>query len=152
MSHVAGLCCLVVEDEVLVGMDLEDGLREAGFDVRWVASAESALAVLRTTSPDVALLDVIVRAKPCTALASELRRRNIPFLVYSGCPRMEGPEEFWEVPWLAKPADMNSITSVLTDMLDISVTRPTGLSGPTMRRSSPQKACEPSAGRQWRTV
>ncbi len=113
MTHEAptGVTCLIVEDEVLVGMDLENVLCEAGFDVRWVASAQGALAALRTTLPDVAILDVIIRAVPCTDLARDLRRRGIAFLVHSGCFPDEALADFQGAPWLGKPAKLSALLS-----------------------------------------
>ena len=135
MSYTAGRCCLLVEDDVLVGMDLEDGLREAGFDVRWVASAQSALAVLQTASPDVAVLDVIVRAEPCTSLASELKRRGIPFLVHSGLPRVDAMTEFQDAPWVEKPADTAIVVSALAEALDAPADRAGGTATVSSLRS-----------------
>ena len=123
MTHGAGRSCLLVEDEVLVGMDLEDALREAGFDVRWVASAQSALAVLLTDTPDVVVLDVVVRAESCTAVARELKERGIPFLVHSGYPRQGAMTEFHGAPWVGKPADVTRVASALAEVLDASGAR-----------------------------
>ena len=136
MNHAVGRSCLLVEDEILVGMDLEDGLHEAGFDVRWVASAQSALVVLQTASPDVAVLDVIMRAEPCTSLASELKRRGIPFLVYSGLPRVDAMTEFQDAPWVGKPADVAIVVSALAEAL----VAPADRAGGTAIVSSPPKS------------
>ena len=98
--------CLIVEDEVLVGMDLEDALSQAGFAVRWVASPDSASALLATDRPDVVVLDVVLRDRSCTALACELRRRGIPIVVHGGYAPSKVPDGLAGVPWPAKPADM----------------------------------------------
>ena len=113
MTHEAptGVTCLIVEDEVLVGMDLENVLCEAGFDARWVASAQGALAALETTLPDIAILDIIIRSVPCTDLARELKRRGIPFLVHSGCFPDEALAELQGAPWLGKPAKLSALLS-----------------------------------------
>ena len=123
MNHGAGRSCLLVEDEVLVGMDLEDGLREAGFDVRWVSSAQSALAVLQTDRPDIVVLDVIVRVEPCTLVARELKKRGIPFLVHSGYPQKAAMAEFHGAPWVEKPADVKRVASALAEALNASSDR-----------------------------
>ena len=123
MNYTAGRSCMLVEDEVMVGIDLEDALREAGFDVRWVASAQSALAVLKISSPDIAVLDVIVRAEPCTSVAHELRTRGIPFVVHSGFPKKEAMTEFQHAPWVEKPADVTRIVSALIEALEAATDR-----------------------------
>lgn len=109
--------CLIVEDEVLIGMDLEDGLGEAGFDVQWATSAQTASELLNCTPFDVAILDIIVRSEVCVPLAGELKRRRIPFLVYSGYPRndMTVPED---VPWLEKPAEAGVLTATLIEVMN----------------------------------
>jgi len=112
-----GVICLIVEDEVLVGMDLENVLCEAGFDARWVASTQGALAALETTSPHVAILDIIIRAVPCTDLARELKRRGIPFLLHSGCFPDEALADFQGAPWLGKPAELSALLSTLAATL-----------------------------------
>jgi DNA-binding response OmpR family regulator len=117
--------CLIIEDEVLVGMDLEDALCGAGFDVQWVASAPSAFEALATSPFDVAILDLVVRSEPCMSLARELKRRAIPFLVYSGYARKRSPIEMNDVPWLAKPAEVHEMIEALTGILEAS--GPSGL-------------------------
>ncbi len=123
MTYGVGPSCLLVEDEVLVGMDLEDGLREAGFDVRWVSSAQSALAVLQTDTPDIVVLDVIVRVEPCTLVARELKKRGIPFLVHSGYPQTAAMTEFQGAPWVEKPADVTRVASALAEALSAAADR-----------------------------
>ena len=105
--------CLIVEDEVLVGMDVEEALRGAGFDVRWVASAQSASSVLATTRPDVVVLDVVLREMHCARLAQELKGRRIPFVVHSGYSHREASGHLKDVPWVEKPAEMSSLLTAV---------------------------------------
>ena len=105
--------CLLVEDEVLIGMDLEASLREAGFDVHWAASTRTASEFLAGADFDVAVLDVTVRSEPCVPLARELKRRRVPFIVYSGHPRDDGLIVFQDAPWLEKPAETKEIITAL---------------------------------------
>jgi DNA-binding response OmpR family regulator len=49
---------LVVEDDLSIRESLSTALDLEGFDVRAVPSAESALALLDSEIPDIALLDV----------------------------------------------------------------------------------------------
>lgn len=109
--------CLIVEDEILVGMDLEDALSQAGFAVHWVASPETASAALAMARPDVVVLDVVLRDRPCTALALELRRRGIPIVVHSGYAASEAPRDLGDVPWLEKPADISTLLAAVAAAL-----------------------------------
>ena len=79
--------CLIVEDELLIGVDLEDTIQSAGFEVRWVASLKRALAAVDQNPPDVAVIDVALHDGSSTELARELMRREIPFVVHSGSGR-----------------------------------------------------------------
>jgi DNA-binding response OmpR family regulator len=98
-------CCLIVEDQVLIAMSVEAYLEDEGFEVETVTSASQAQAWLAEAhTPAYAIVDFMLRDGPATALAEELRRRGILFVVYSGYPRaLDIPSDLTEVPWLEKP-------------------------------------------------
>ena len=104
----------------MVGMYLEDELQQQGFDVQWVVSAAGALAAIDRGQPDVAVLDVVMRGEPCTALAVELKRRDIPFVIYSGWTRREQSPAFQDAPWVIKPVDPAVLAETLNAALRIS--------------------------------
>src|SRR5918998_1887406 len=90
--------CLLIEDQALIGMALEASLEDAGFRVAgpFMSNAE-ALAWLETHTPDVALLDVLLKDGPCTAVARALRGRSVPFAIYSGLKPFGRPPELESV-------------------------------------------------------
>ena len=50
---------LIVDDEFLIAFDLEDSMRELGFDVCTMASNEKdAIELAKSNTPDVVLMDV----------------------------------------------------------------------------------------------
>ena len=50
---------LIVEDDYVVGLALESGLREAGFDVAGIAtSAEEAVDIAQSARPTLAIMDI----------------------------------------------------------------------------------------------
>lgn len=52
-------CILLVEDDFLVGMEVETGLRDAGYDVAGVAAtAEEALDLAASSRPALAVMDI----------------------------------------------------------------------------------------------
>lgn len=55
--------CLIVDDEVVVAMDLEERISEAGFNAHWVNSVQNASTILETLTPDIVILDVMVRSR-----------------------------------------------------------------------------------------
>ena len=103
MARVA----MVVEDEALIAMSLEEGFSDAGFVVAGPFSAcADAIKSLRSETPDVAVLDSILTDGLCLELARELRRRGVPFLVYSGAAALtEYSSDFEGVQFIEKPAD-----------------------------------------------
>lgn len=108
-------CCLVIEDQTLIGMAIEAYLEGAGYAVGGpFCSCADALAWLREHTPELAIVDFVLRDGPCTDLARELSRRGVPFVVYSG--RRRGPDtppEFQGVPWIEKPADRIDLLEAL---------------------------------------
>lgn len=107
--------CMVVEDEVLIGMALEDELGEAGFRITGpFARCADALASLDRDRPAVALLDTVLKDGSCLDLARELIRRNIPFVIYSGQEQHHASApEFDGVPWVVKPAPYQEVVAAV---------------------------------------
>src|SRR5688572_14582324 len=99
--------CLLVEDQALIGMALEAYLEDAGYEVAGpFATSAAALASLEKQMPEVAIIDYKLRDGCCLKLVRVLRDLSVPFLVYSGLPRLPDlSSEFEGVPWLEKPTD-----------------------------------------------
>ena len=110
--------CLIVEDQALIGMALEASLEEAGFTVAGpFSSTVDALAWLTENTPELALLDVLLKDGPCTRLVRELRGRGVPFAIYSGLkPPHMPPPELADVPWLEKPVAREALVKTLSQM------------------------------------
>ena len=87
--------CLIAEDEVFIGMDLEETIAAAGFEVRWFASMERALASIDEIGlPDAAVIDIHLReGLPCTELARRLKQHAVPFIIYRGRSIEDRPED-----------------------------------------------------------
>jgi DNA-binding response OmpR family regulator len=107
--------CLLAEDQALIGMALEAYLEDAGYDVAGpFATSAAALASLETQPPQVAIIDYKLRDGCCLKLVHALRDSGVPFLVYSGLPRLpEQSPEFDGVPWLEKPTDRPELLMAL---------------------------------------
>lgn len=75
---------LVVEDEVLLAMELEEALQDAGFEVLGPAgSVSQALNLLGVSRPDAAVLDVTLNGKKVTPVAMLLNSLGVPFVLAS---------------------------------------------------------------------
>jgi DNA-binding response OmpR family regulator len=110
--------CLVLEDQALIGMALEASLEEAGFRVAGpFMSNTEALTWLDGHTPDLALVDVLLKDGPCTSVVQALRNRGIPFAIYSGLRPGTRPPELAAVPWMEKPVSREDLTRALRDLM-----------------------------------
>jgi DNA-binding NtrC family response regulator len=93
-------------------------LEDAGCDVSDpLGSGAAALAWLAAHAPSLAILDYGLKDGSCTALADELNRRGVPFIVYSGHSRpADLPAPLRDAPWVEKPADRAVRLAVLASV------------------------------------
>jgi two-component system, response regulator PdtaR len=111
-----GRLVLVVEDEFLIAMDLELLLRRHGWRVLGpAATVAEALRLLRSETPDVALLDINLRGEPVTPVAEELRAQGVPFVLASAYDHhgLEAAAALAGAPNLGKPTDEQSLLTTL---------------------------------------
>jgi DNA-binding NtrC family response regulator len=110
-------CCLLAEDQVLIGMDIEAILSDVGLEVAGpFSSCSDALAWAEHAAPDVALLDYLLKDGPCTALVRILLRRGVPVLIYSGIRQDDIPPDLGPVTWIEKPVERTKLIDVLVDI------------------------------------
>jgi DNA-binding response OmpR family regulator len=108
---------LLVEDEVLIAMMLEDKLRELGFCVAGVsATVASALGMLRSTDPDVAIVEFKLADEVCDVLLRELRLRRIPVVLVTAARIDRTDPQFANVNVLEKPVDMAQLADILDQL------------------------------------
>jgi CheY-like chemotaxis protein len=110
---------LLLEDSTFVALTIEEELTEAGFDIAGAfASCDSALKWLRTATPDAAILDVMLTDGSCHPVAAELRRRNVPFVVFSGRTRSEtAGADFADAVWIDKPSPLAVLITAVRRVL-----------------------------------
>jgi light-regulated signal transduction histidine kinase (bacteriophytochrome)/CheY-like chemotaxis protein len=118
-ASLTGLRALVVEDQMLIAMDVEQILLDAGLEVIGIASSSAeALAVLGKMRPDVALLDINLGSTTSLPVANQLRAMGIPFLFATGYGDGESvPEAMRNVPIVRKPYEPDAILSRLQQLL-----------------------------------
>lgn len=95
---------LTVEDEFLVGIQLEEDLRAAGYLVVGPFSTlQTAMQASRCQRFDLAVLDINLKGEKVYPLADELLARRVPFIFLSGYISTDLPERFRASPRIAKP-------------------------------------------------
>ena len=95
---------LVVEDEMLIGMLLEDMLADLGHQVvAVVPRVNEALALVQREAFDLAILDVHVNGQPVFPVADSLVERGIPFVFATGYGERGLPEHYRDRPSMQMP-------------------------------------------------
>ena len=102
---------LLVEDQMLIAMDVEATLADQGIkQVVTASSAEEALAAIRKSEPDIAVLDVNLGNGTSIPVAEELRRRQVPFVFATGYGDSQMiPADLRGVPMARKPYEGESL-------------------------------------------
>jgi DNA-binding NtrC family response regulator len=117
MSTSVQTRCLIIEDQALIAMGVEALLEDVGFAVQTATSIAQAQACLKDNAPEFVILDFMLRDGPATAIAGELQKRGIPFIVYSGYSRHYGMScAFDEVPWIEKPTSRENLLKALVTL------------------------------------
>ena len=109
---------LVAEDEAVIAMALADDLEAAGYAVAGAfATCESALEWLKGETPDLAVLDPMLKDGICKELAIELSRRGVPIVIYSGNREDRTlMEELNDATWIEKPSPIDTLLVALVDL------------------------------------
>ena len=111
---------LVVEDNMIIGLDEESALSEMGFkEVHLAASVASAMQIIARGAINFAVLDVNLGVESSEPIAEELHRLGVPFIFASGYD--EGLNRLtarFDAPLLRKPFTSNDIKAASRDCLD----------------------------------
>ena len=108
---------LVIEDEVLIGMLLEDMLTDLGYVVAGAASRlEEASGLARTGSFDLAILDVNLNGQESYPVAEILAARGIPFMFATGYGERGMPPAYQNRPTLQKPFQLETLQLQLRNL------------------------------------
>jgi CheY-like chemotaxis protein len=114
VASLQGRRVLIVEDELMIRMLLEDMLGDFGCVVAAEAGTiETALAAVRTTEFDIAVLDVNVEGSVITPVAVELAARGVPFVFATGYGARGLPEGFTDRPVVQKPFETIALERAL---------------------------------------
>jgi DNA-binding response OmpR family regulator len=116
-TQTVGRRVLLVENQAAIAVDVADELERAGYTVAGPFSrCDNSMEWLQSNRPDLALLDLLLADGPCTKVAQELRRRGIPFVVFSGDAADLGPdlvEAIRGAPVVSKPGRVDMVLAAL---------------------------------------
>lgn len=114
MSMQPGLRVLLVEDDMLVGMLLDDILQEMGCVVIGpVTSVGAALLLAAEAQVDVALLDINLAGTDVYPVAEVLIQRRIGFVFLTGYRAAKLGGQFEQHPSLHKPVDRAALQAAI---------------------------------------
>ncbi len=110
----AGRRILIVEDEMLIGMLLQDMLADLGHEVvAVVPRVNEALLAVQSERFDVAILDVHLNGQPVFPVADALIAKRIPFVFATGYGERGLPELYRSRPVLQKPFSNDDLERTL---------------------------------------
>jgi len=85
-----GRSVLIVEDEPLIVMDLTLALEHTGAALTTTNTLKHALLLVEHDGLSAAILDHALGDENSSLLYKRLNERGIPFMIYSGYPKIEG--------------------------------------------------------------
>lgn len=114
-----GVRVLVVEDELLVALNLETLLLEAGCEVIGpIGSLPAAIQASEAEKPDLAILDINLRGEQVFPVAEKLASRGVPIIFCSGYTDVQTlPEGFRDYVKLGKPYGASEIRDAMERVL-----------------------------------
>jgi PAS domain S-box-containing protein len=108
---------LIVEDAVLLALELETGLSDAGAEIVGPAyELEEAMALLERPI-DAAVLDANLNGRSVTPVAEALARRHVPFVFATGYGETGGAPGGFDAPVIRKPYDVTQVAAAVAELL-----------------------------------
>ncbi|WP_407293713.1 HWE histidine kinase domain-containing protein [Stutzerimonas zhaodongensis] len=121
---IGGLKLLLVEDSMMIALDAQAMLEEAGVQVEIAGSLGDARRALRLDPFDLVVLDVNLAGETSLGIAAELEADGHPFLFATGYgARTAIPERFDQVPVVTKPYNLSALGYAIGQLPGIDVRR-----------------------------
>jgi PAS domain S-box-containing protein len=120
--RVQGLKLLIVEDALLLALELEAGLTEAGAEVLGSAADVGEAMAMVDLPIDAAVLDANLNGASVLPVAQALAARGIPFVFATGYGDDKTLPFGFDAPVIRKPYDVTQVAAALSEV--------TGRAGP----------------------
>lgn len=119
MGTLVGSRILVLEEQEEIALLLTKMIHNFGCEVLGpVTDVAAALALLESSVPDAAILDVSIVGKSTLAVADELTRIGTPFAFVSGNKTPAAIKRYAPVRLITKPYSSENIHRVLLDLIE----------------------------------
>jgi CheY-like chemotaxis protein len=114
-GQLEGKTALLIEDQMLIAIDLEQILEEAGVSIlATLTTSRDAIDFLSRHRPDFAVLDVNLGSETSEAIARTLMEQGSPFLFATGYGDDGAiPDDLANVPVVRKPFERDAILGQL---------------------------------------
>jgi len=116
-ASVRGQHIVIIEDALLLALELEAGLTEAGAKVVGMAADIEEAMKLAETAFDVAVLDANLNGTPVTPVAERLKQRGKPFIFATGYGDDAPAPEGFDAPVVRKPYNVAQIAAAVAEAL-----------------------------------
>lgn len=115
-DQLKGARILIVEDAVLLALELEQGLSDAGAIIVGPAYELTEAMVLVEEPLDAAVLDANLNGQSVMPVAQRLFQRGIPFVFATGYGQTGSPSGF-DAPVICKPYDVTEVSVAVAGLL-----------------------------------
>ncbi len=115
-ANISGLRILIVEDALLLALELEAGLAEAGASVAGSAADVEEGLRMATLPLDAAVLDANLNGESVLPVAEALAARGVPFVFATGYGDAKFAPQGFNAPLIKKPYDVTQIAAALAEV------------------------------------
>jgi two-component sensor histidine kinase len=114
-AKIRGLRIMIVEDSLLLSLELESGLTEAGAKVvAQAAEVDEALGMINNDF-DAAVLDCNLNGKSVTPVAEAMAAIGKPFIFATGYGDNQSAPQGFSAPVIRKPYDVTQVAAALAE-------------------------------------
>ena len=115
-AGLAGLKILIVEDSLLLAMELENSLSDAGGSIVGKAASVAEAMGLIDAGVEAAVLDVDLNGASVEPVARALVERGVPFVFATGYGDNDMAPQGFDAPIIRKPYEVTQVAAALADI------------------------------------